>query len=62
VAKGGEDSGKGTGGGRDGKATRGRGKQGCRRSGAAGGRRHARAVGKTEELGVSRRKTEGPKA
>jgi hypothetical protein len=31
-----------------------------RRSEAAGGRRHARAAGKAEELGDSRRKTEDP--
>jgi hypothetical protein len=62
VARRGEDSGKDTGGGRDDKTTCGRRKQSCRHSRAAGGRRHARAAGKTEELGDSRRKTEGPVA
>jgi hypothetical protein len=50
VAQRGEDSGKDTGGGRDDKTTRGRGKQSCRRSGVAGGRWHARAA---EEQGSS---------
>jgi hypothetical protein len=44
VARRGEDSGKDTGGGRDDKMTCERGKQSCRRSGAADGRRHARAA------------------
>jgi hypothetical protein len=44
VARRGKDSGDDTGGGRDGKTMRGRGKQSCRCSGVAGGRRHTRAV------------------
>jgi hypothetical protein len=69
VARRGEDSGDDTGGGRNGKTTRGRGEQSCRCSGAAGGRGHARAAEEHGARGLEeedrgprckKQKTQGP--